>query len=114
MRENVRINTCREKHEENVHTFETKKSREREKSTNSRRDSRFSGLGLLCLRRDILCALPSPVQRGHVALRRCGVVTMMMTMRSQGVKMDGQTIRDTASHTCDSVDEEEEQEGEEE
>lgn len=28
-------------------------------------DSRFSGFGLLCLRRDILCVLPSPNQRRH-------------------------------------------------
>lgn len=59
------------------------------------RDSRFSGLGLLCLRRDILCALPSPAQRGHVALRRCSVAAMITG------EMDGQQI--ATQHTCDSV-----------
>jgi len=55
------------------------------------RDSRFSGLGLLCLRRDILWALPSPAQRGHVALRGCSVAAMI-TGENRTVKQ----IADTA------------------
>lgn len=34
--------------------------------------SRFSGFGLLCLRRDILCVLPSPIQRRlHTGIGHC-------------------------------------------
>lgn len=45
------------------------------------------------MRRDILCALPSPAQRGHVALRGCSVVAKITG------ETDGQQILRT-QYTC--------------
>lgn len=66
----IRFNMRYAKHEIYCWTKESKDMGEKKKESHIRLDSRFSGFGLLCLRRDILCVLPSPNQRRH-AWHRC-------------------------------------------